>query len=183
MLAGFFAGSTAGVKYIGWIILMPVYARDFLPVVLGIDSEEAFLERMARDYRTVEFINRTLSSESSSSSGGSVMVFFGHSYYLRIPFVDGSPEYAWLMDPARYTDAGKLLAHLHEMNVHWVVKSPRYPKALAPAFSELEQEGKLAPISSTQVENLTGTGRIYGQRQQIQVVLLEVRDSEIPVCD
>jgi hypothetical protein len=153
-----------------------VYARDFLPVVLGLESQEAFLERTAPDYRTVEFINRTLSPETSGSSGGSVMVFFRHFYYVRVPFVDGTPEYSWLMDPARYNDADKLLAHLHEMNVRWIVKSPNYPKALAPAFSTLEQEGKLVPIASTDVENLTGTGRIYGQRQEIRVILLKVRE-------
>jgi hypothetical protein len=56
------------------------------------------------------------------------------------------------------------------------VKSPNYPKALAPAFSALEQEGKLVPTASTDVENLTGTGRIYRQRQEIRVILLEVRE-------
>jgi hypothetical protein len=153
-----------------------VYARDFLPVVLGLESQETFLERTAPDYRTVEFINRTLSPGTSGSSVGNVMVFFRHFYYVHVPFVDGTPEYSWLMDPARYNDADKLLTHLHEMNVRWIVKSPNYPKALAPAFSALEQEGKLVPIASTDVENLTGTGRIYGQRQEIQVILLEVRE-------
>jgi len=156
-----------------------VYARDFLPVVLGIQSEDAFLERMAPDYHTVEFINRTLSRQPGTVGTGSVMVFFRHLYYLhylRVPFVDGSPEYSWLMDPARYNDSDKLLAHLHEMNVHWVVKSPDYPKVLASAFSALEQQGKLVAVASEDVENLTGTGRIYGQRQTIRVTLLEVRE-------
>jgi hypothetical protein len=142
----------------------------------GLESQEAFLERTAPDYRTVEFINRTLSPETSGSSGGSVMVFFRHFCYVRVPFVDGTPEYSWLMDPARYNDADKLLAHLHEMNVRGIVKSPNDPKALAPAFSTLEQEGKLVPIASTDVENLTGTGRIYEQRQEIRVILLKVRE-------
>ncbi|MGA8407173.1 MAG: glycosyltransferase family 39 protein [Candidatus Acidiferrales bacterium] len=153
-----------------------VYARDFLPAVLGVQSEAAFLDRMAPDYQTVEFINRTLSPEIKGSNDGSVMVFFRHLYYIRVPFVDGSPEYSWLMDPARYNDPEKLLAHLHEMNVRWVVKSPDYPKVLATAFNELEREGRLVEIASTDVENLTGTGRVYGQRQKIRVVLLEVRE-------
>jgi hypothetical protein len=79
-----------------------VYARDFLPAVLGIQSEDAFLERMAPDYHTVEFINQTLSRQPGTAGSGSVMVFFRHLYYLhylRVPFVDGSPEYSWLMDP------------------------------------------------------------------------------------
>jgi Dolichyl-phosphate-mannose-protein mannosyltransferase len=153
-----------------------VYARDFLPVVFGIQTEDAFLERMAPDYYTVEFINRTLSPQVEASHDTRVMVFFRHLYYIRVPFVDGSPEYSWLMDPARYNDPDKLLAHLREMNVRWVVKSAEYPKVLAPAFSALEQQGKLVAIATTDVENLTGTGRIYGQRQKIRVVLLEVHE-------
>jgi hypothetical protein len=134
---------------------------------------------MAPDYHTVEFINRTLSHQPATPGDGSVMVFFRHLYYLhdlRVPFVDGSPEYSWLMDPTRYNNPDKLLAHLHQMNIRWVVKSPNYPNVLASAFSALEQEGKLVAVASEDVENLTGTGRIYGQRQTIRVTLLEVRE-------
>jgi hypothetical protein len=46
-----------------------------------------------------------------------------------VPFLDGTPEYSWLMDPSHYNDADKLLAYLHEMNVRCIVKSPNYPKA------------------------------------------------------
>ena len=80
-----------------------------------------------------------------------------------------------LVDPSRYNDAGKFLAHPHEMNVRSIVKSPKYPTSLAPAFSALEREGKLVPVASTDAQNLAGTGRIYWQRQEIQVVLLQVR--------
>ena len=43
-----------------------VYARDFLPVVLGVGLQQAFLERTAPDYRIV--INRTLSPWTSAST-------------------------------------------------------------------------------------------------------------------
>jgi hypothetical protein len=148
-----------------------VYARDFLPVVLGLETETAFLERMAPDYRATEFINRTLQPEPSA---GNVMVFFRHRYYLRVPFVDGAPEYSWPMDPAVCSDPEKLLAVLHKLNVRWVVKSPDYPAALAAAFSRLEEEGKLAPIASEEVENLTGTGRIYRQKEKVRIVILKL---------
>ena len=68
----------------------------------------------------------------------------GPSYYVRVPFVDGTPEYSWLMDPARYNDADKLLAHLHEMNMRWIVKSPNYPKALAPRFPLWSRKASLS---------------------------------------
>lgn len=151
-----------------------LYARDFLPVVLGLETENAFLERMAPDYRATEFINRTLPPESSATSAGNIMVFFRHRYYLRVPFVDGAPEYSWPMDPAVCNDSEKLLAVLHQLNVRWVVKSPDYPAALAASFSRLEVEGKLAPIASEEVENLTGTGRIYRQKEKVRVVILKL---------
>jgi hypothetical protein len=151
-----------------------LYARDFLPVVLGLETENAFLERMAPDYRATEFINRTLPRESSAAGAGNVMVFFRHRYYLRVPFVDGAPEYSWPMDPAVCGDPEKLLAVLHQLNVRWVVKSPDYPAALAAPFSRLEEEGKLAPIVSEEVENLTGTGRIYRQKEKVRVVILRL---------
>jgi hypothetical protein len=153
-----------------------VYARDFLPVVLGIESENAFLERMAPDYRTVEFINRTLQPELSRGETGNVMVFFRH-HYLRVPFVDGAPEYSWAMDPAVCNNPEKLLDVLHRLNVRWVVKSPDYADALAAPFSRLEEEGKLIAIDSTEVENLTGTGRIYRQKQIIRIVILKLEEN------
>jgi hypothetical protein len=151
-----------------------VYARDFLPVVLGNESENAFLERMAPDYRAVEFINRTLQPELTYVDAGNVMVFFRHRYYLRVPFVDGAPEYSWPMDPAVCDDPEKLLDVLHRLNVRWVVKSPDYPPALLAPFSRLEEEGKLVAIASTDVENLTGTGRIYRQKQKVRIVILKL---------
>src|SRR5271156_1250106 len=102
------------------------------------------------------------------------MVFFRHLYYLRIPFVEGAPEYSWPMDPAACGDPEKLLAVLHGLNVRWVVKSPDYPAALAAPFSRLEEEGKLAPIASEEVENLTGTGRMYRQKEKVRVVILKL---------
>jgi hypothetical protein len=63
-----------------------LYARDFLPVVLGVESQQAFLERAAPDDRIVQFINRTLSLWTSASSNGNVTVFFRHFYYVRFHF-------------------------------------------------------------------------------------------------
>jgi len=152
-----------------------LYSRDFLPVVFGIERENAFLERTAPDYRTAEFVNLTLSAETRQPFDCNVMVFFRHLYYLRVPYVDGSPEYSWLTNPAAYDDPEKLFAHLRDMNVCWVLKAPDYPAVLNAKFSSLEQQGKLVPIASTDVVNLTGTGRTFGQRQKIHVVLLRVQ--------
>jgi hypothetical protein len=93
---------------------------------------------------------------------------------LRVPFVEGAPEYSWSMDPAVCSDPEKLLAVLHELNVRWVVKSPDYPAALAAPFSRLEEKGELISIASEEVENLTGTGRIYRQKEKVRVVILKL---------
>jgi hypothetical protein len=58
----------------------------------------------------------------------------------------------------------------------WGVSAEQRSGLLAPAFSALEEEGKPGPIASTNLENLTGTRRIYRQRQEIQVILLQVHE-------
>ena len=68
-----------------------LYAKDFLPVAVGLESREAFLQRMAPDYQTASFVNATLAARQKEE-GGAVLVFFRHLYYLRVPFVNGDPE-------------------------------------------------------------------------------------------
>jgi hypothetical protein len=151
-----------------------VYASSFLGVVLGKEDERTFLERMAPDYRTVEFINSELKDQASADAV--VMVFFRHLYYLRVPFADGAPEYSWSMNPVQYSDKNRLLEHLHEMKVRWVVKSPDFPAALKTAFDGLEADGDLVPEASADIDALVGTGRIYGEHQKVHVVILRVRN-------
>ena len=153
-----------------------IYARNFLPVVLGIEQEHAFLERMAPDYRIVEFINRNLAPEAGGQDNGSVMVFFRHLYYLRVPFVYGAPEYSWVMDPAQVQTPDAMLELLRNLNVRWIVQTREYPEQLAAPLSALEQQGKLLPIASTDVENRTGTGRIYNETEKLHVVLFRVTE-------
>jgi hypothetical protein len=151
-----------------------VYASSFLGVVLRKENKQTFLERMAPDYQTVEFINSKLKDRASTDA--TVMVFFRHLYYLQVPFVDGAPEYSWLMNPAQYSDKNRLLAHLHEMKVGWVVKSPDFPAALKTAFEGLEADGDLVPEASADVDSLVGTGRIYGGHEKVHVVIMRVQN-------
>lgn len=65
-----------------------LYARDFLPVAIGMENREVFLERMAHDYGVVSFINRSLEGRP-----GKALVFFQPVYYLRIPFLTGTPKF------------------------------------------------------------------------------------------
>ncbi len=144
-----------------------MYARDFIPATLGLESQSAFLTRMAPDYPTAAFINRSLGGR------GKAMVFFRYLYYLDPPFIEGNPETSWLMDPQRIGQPQQLLDLLHRENIQWVVKSPGYPEALAPAFQALEDGGRLRPVSLAEVSTFA-TFRIYGQRVPLQVTIMEV---------
>ena len=144
-----------------------LYARDFIPVALGLERQDVFLERMAADYPTAAFVNRSLVGR------GEVMVFFRHLYYLRPPFIEGRPEQSWLMDPDRLADSQKLLDFLHQKDVRWLVKAPDYPEPFARSFQALEDQGKLRQVYSADVSTFTGF-RIYGQRVPVRVTILEV---------
>jgi len=144
-----------------------LYARDFLPVVIGTEKRESFLKRMAPDYQTIAFINRSLHGPDIA------MVFFRHLYYLDGPFISGSPDNSWMMNPATVTEPTKLLALLHHEHVRWVVKAPDYPEPLAASFQMLEDEGRLRPVFCADVLTFTGF-RIYGNKTSERVVILEV---------
>jgi hypothetical protein len=148
-----------------------LYARDFLPVVVGLEKREVFLERMAPDYSVASFVNRSLEGRR-----GEVMVFFRHVYYLRVPFLIGDPDISWLMNPDRLADPQALLQLLRQQDVRWVVKTPNYPEPLARAFQALEDEGKLRPMFSADASMHTHF-RFYGNKVPVHVVILEVASS------
>jgi hypothetical protein len=146
-----------------------LYAKNFLPVSLGLESRDAFLDRMAPNHRTSTFLNSEMAHRD-----GNVLVFIRHLYYLRVPYVNGSPGTSWMMDPDRLTTPQKLLTFLKEQDVHWVVIAPSYPDALAGVFEQCEKEGTLIPEARTEVEDLYGSSRIFNDREKTSVVLLRV---------
>jgi Protein of unknown function (DUF1420) len=153
-----------------------LYAKSFLPVVLGTETQEAFLQRMAPDYRVDEFIESTLRSEMDRADGGRVMVFYRHLYYLRVPFVEGAPEYSWLMNPSALNDPHVMFALLSRLDVRWIVRTEEYPETLDSVLSEMERTGQLMPMASAEIENLTGASRIYRQTENLHVLVLKVND-------
>jgi hypothetical protein len=148
------------------------YAKDFLPVSLGLEKQAAFLERMAPDYQIVSFVNHALAGQS-----GRVMVFFRHVYYLRLSYAAADPGGSWLMDPDRYRDAEQLLGLLRQLGVRWVVKSPRYPDAFETSFEQLERNGRLQPVASAGVQDFAGF-RLNRQREEVHAIILEVAGEE-----
>jgi hypothetical protein len=144
------------------------YARDFLPVVVGLEKRDVFLERTAPDYGLASFVNRSLEGRQ-----GKAMVFFQHVYYLRVPFVIGDPDISWLMNPGKLKGPQALLQLLRQQNVRWVVKAPDYPLPFARSFQTLEDEGKLRPRFSSDASMYAGF-RIYGEKVPVHAVILEV---------
>jgi hypothetical protein len=145
-----------------------LYAKDFLPVVVGLEQREAFLQRMAPDYPAVAFINRSL-----DGAPGRVMVFFHFVYYLRVPFEIGDPRVSWLMNPDKLSEPHSLLLFLRQENIRWIVKLPDYPEPFAPSFQALEREGELRLVASADVPAFTGF-RFYGQRARVKLIILEL---------
>jgi hypothetical protein len=146
-----------------------LYAKDFLPVSVGLESKAAFLNRMAPDYQAAAFVNSVLAQRE-----GKVLIFFRHSFYLRVPYENGDPGESWGMNPAVLTDPQTLLAFLKEQGVAWVVKSPEYPEPLVKVFEECEKEGLLVPEARTETETLSGSSRVYNMRVKVHVTLLRV---------
>jgi hypothetical protein len=146
-----------------------LYAKDFLPVSLGLESRDAFLTRMSPNYLPSLFINSEMAHRD-----GKVLVFFRHLYYLRVSYVNGDPRSSWEMYPDRLATPQALLAFLKEQDVRWVLKESEYPKDLAVVFEGCEKEGKLIPEASTEVVDLFGTSRTLNDRENATVVLFRV---------
>jgi hypothetical protein len=146
-----------------------LYAKDFLPVSVGLESKVAFLNRMAPDYQAATFVNSALTQRT-----GKALIFFRHSYYMRVVYEDGDPGESWMMNPAVLANPQSLLAFLKEQDIGWIVKSPEYPEPLAKVFEECEKEGLLIPEEQTETETLTGSSRIYNMRMAVPIILLRV---------
>lgn len=149
-----------------------VYARDFLPVATGFEPREAFLERMAPDYRLTQFVNRAMVGRE-----GRVLIFFRHTYYLEAPFLPGNPEHSMELDPARYGSAARLLEYCRRREVRWVVKAGAYPEPMRDAWEKLEAEGWLAPVATARVD---ATRRRWapGRRETVAATLFRLRDAD-----
>jgi hypothetical protein len=145
------------------------YSKDFLPVALGLESKEAFLDRMAPDHQAAKFVNTALEYREEKA-----MVFFRHLYYIRVPYMNGDPATSWAVSPDRLTSPQMLLEFLHKQDVRWVVKAPGYPPAMTAVFEECERQGSLVPEMGTEIENLSGISRVFSSRIKVPVVLMRV---------
>jgi hypothetical protein len=148
------------------------YGRNFLPVSVGLESREHFLERAAPNYQQTSFANGVLRGKS-----GTALVFFRHLYYLRIYFVVGDPDSNWELYSDQYATPEAMLEWLRKNDVRWIVKPSEYPDPVSDALVRLESEGFLRPVASTEVEDFAGW-RIDGDKIKEAMSILEVWPDE-----
>jgi hypothetical protein len=151
---------------------LAAYGRDFLPVSVGLESREHFLQRQAPNYQETTFANGVLSGKP-----GAALIFFQHLYYLRIPFVIGNPDSNWKLYSEDYATPETMLEWLRKNDVRWIVKPPDYPEPVSEVLLRLESQGILRPVASTQVEDFAGW-RIDGKKIEEAENILEVRPAE-----
>jgi hypothetical protein len=148
------------------------YGGDFLPVSIGLESREHFLQRESPNYQETSFANTALAGKP-----GATLVFFQHLYYLRVHFVVGDPESNWELYPADFATPDSMLEWLRKNDVRWILKPPEYPDGMAEALQQLETRGILQRADSKQVEYFVGW-RIDGEKINEGVSILEVRPQQ-----
>jgi hypothetical protein len=148
------------------------YAKDFLPVSLGLETRDRFLARMSPNYPEVSFINTSLADES-----GTALIFFRHVYYLRVNYLEGDPQSNWQMHPDQVQTPKAMLDWLRKYNIRWVVKTGDLPASVIAPLEELRAEGVLQPVVSAQTDDIS-SWRIKGERIQVAVQILEVRPAK-----
>jgi hypothetical protein len=148
------------------------YGRSAAEASVGLLSREEYLKQRAPDYETVSFINETLAGQGSEAK---TLVFLQHLYYLRVPFVSGNPDHDWNIDPLRYSSAEAWEVFFRAEKIRWVVRAPDYPAAVAAPLRQLEEGGRLIPVSRADVSVFDGM-RLFGVRKITPVVILRVRE-------
>jgi hypothetical protein len=148
------------------------YGRDFLPVSVGLESRQHFLEREAPNYQGSSFANVLLNGKP-----GATLVFYQHLYYLQFHFVVGDPDSNWDLYSENYATPGAMLEWMRKNNVRWILRPPDYPDHVADVLRRLESQGFLQPVASTQVEDFAGW-RIEGDKIKESTRILEVRPAE-----
>jgi hypothetical protein len=148
------------------------YGRSAAATSVGLLPREEYLKQRAPDYETISFINQTLAEQGSEAK---TLVFLQHLYYLRVPFVSGNPNHNWNIDPQRYASTEAWDALFRAEKIRWVVRAPDYPAAVAAPLWQLEQEGRLVPVSRADVSVFDGM-RLFGARKITPVVILRVKE-------
>jgi len=162
-LSGFFLLGATG---------LVVYDRSAISVAVGLTSREEYLRQHVQEYEKVRFINDVLGGKENE---GKALVFLRHLYYLRVPFLPGDPAASWAVDPSKLQTPEDWETLFRKEGIRWVVRSPKYPPMIAAPLEELEKRGELVLIARTDVSDFQGL-RIAGQRQEVPVVIFQVKE-------
>jgi len=150
------------------VISFGIYAKNFLPVTLGLESQEQFLRRAAPQYQEAEFINRTLEGKP-----GSVLVFLRYTYYIRVNYTQGDPLFSWEVDPEKLRTPGDILDWLRRSGVRWVARTGPFPAPLRSALETLQADGTFHLVAAAEVESFEGF-RIDGRKVKVPVEIFEL---------
>jgi len=139
------------------------YTKAAVTVSLGLASREDYLRANAPEYQAAEFVNQTLRNLPKDRKA---LVFMRHVYFLHVPFAHGNPTSSWWVDPSALKTPEQWKSFFQANAIEWVVKSPKYPPALAASLDNLEAQGDLIPFAQAEVEGFQGN-RILGVRARI----------------
>lgn len=148
-----------------------VYSAHPILAACGFVPRAQYLEQSSQDYQAVAAINRLLAGQDPRRR---TLVFLRHTYYLQIPYLNGNPETSFAIDPDLLSSAQTWKAFFEKNSIAFVVRSPEYPKAIAPELSKMENDGDLVPFAQLQVQNIFGK-RVNAVRDTISVVVLRVK--------
>lgn len=174
LLASLCMGATCVAGFAGLLF----YTRPALRNVLGVSSPDAYLASKAPDYEISRAVNHFVGQSSAATK---TLVFYRHTYYLRVPFLSGNPETSMEVDPALLKTPGDWIDFLQREHVTYVVRAPDYPAAIADPLRELEAEGWLEPALSATVTNFRGN-RSANDRLQVPVYILHFGSSPTRVA-
>jgi hypothetical protein len=162
--------ATVGGLVLSGLVGLVVYERPALAAAAGVVPHDQYLRARAPEYEDAQFINDALAGEEAK---GKALVFLRHTYYLRVPFLYGDPSASWNVDPSRLRTPEQWQEFFRGNGIHWVVRSPRYPEAIAAPLETLEARGTLVPIARSEVSDFQGM-RISGQRGTRSIVVLKI---------
>ena len=148
-----------------------LYSKASFAAALGIIPREKYLEQRAPDFEKSAFVNSVLVGTNS----GRTMVFFRHTYYLQVPYLNGNPDISWAVDPAKLDSAARWRNFLHENDIQWIVRSGDYPPSISAPLRELELAGALRIVKSGIVNDFSGN-RSRGTRTDQDVVIFRVAE-------
>lgn len=148
------------------------YTRPAVGAALGLTSRDDYLRGRAPNYELSLFVNEALGAQHT---GKSVLVFFHHLYYLRVPYRYGDPLDSWAIDPSRLRTAEAWRQFLRRQNIGWVLRAPDYPQAIEKPLEQLQAEGGLVPVARKEITDFAGN-RILGQRTTYVATLLAAKN-------